>query len=366
MRTTSAIAFYCRQSKTDRNGYAPLEVSISICGSRKLMNLPMKFKPTDFNRKRPPQEIIEALDVWRNRIESYKTQILKEGRVLTAETLRSVIQSGGINAYTIGNLFEDYLHILSKRVGVDLKMSVYRKYELVYEKVLHFVNKDDEVSKLTPQLIKTIEVTWRPLYDPSTLAGYLTRLKTFVRFAIDNGKLQINPFQGIRITKPIKPIKALTQEQVDYLLTLSLESRLQRVLDLFLIQCGTGFSYSDLMAFNQTDLKKEGDCYYISKNRVKTGKPFTAIVLPFALPIIFHYKELPKISNQKYNKYLKEINPTLTSHMGRRTFASILANKNVSPDTIASALGDTTQIAMRYYAKILPQTIIKQLSTAIN
>lgn len=365
MRTTSAIAFYCRQSKTDRNGYAPLEVSISICGSRKLLNLPMKFKPAEFNRKRPPQEIIEALDQWRSRIESYKTQILKDGRVLTAESLRSVIQSGGVRAYTIGNLFEDYLHILSKRVGVDLKMSVYRKYEIIYERVLKFVNKDDDVSKITPHLIKTIEVTWRPLYDPSTLAGYLTRLKTFIKYGMDNGKIVINPFQ-IKITKPIKPIKALTQEQVDYLLTLSLEPRLQRVLDLFLISCGTSLAYSDLMSFKPTDLKNEGDCYYISKQRVKTGKTFTAVVLPFALPIIFHYKELPKISNQKYNKYLKEIDPTFTTHMGRRTYASILANKNVSPDVIASALGDTTQIAMKYYAKILPQTIVKQLSAAIK
>ena len=366
MRTTSAIAFYCRQSKTDRNGYAPLEVSISICGSRKLLNLPMKFKPAEFNRKRPPQEIIEALDQWRSRIESYKTQILKDGRVLTAESLRSVIQSGGVRAYTIGNLFEDYLHILSKRVGTDLKMSVYRKYEIIYERVLKFVNKDDDVSKITPHLIKTIEVTWRPLYDPSTLAGYLTRLKTFIKYGMDNGKIVINPFQGIKITKPIKPIKALTQEQVDYLLTLSLEPRLQRVLDLFLIQCGTGMAYSDLVEFKIDDLKQDGQYFYLSKLRAKTKRPYTALVLPFALPIIFHYKSLRVPTNQVYNRFLKEISPDLTTHMGRRTYASILANKNVSPDVIASALGDTTQIAMKYYAKILPQTIVKQLSAAIK
>lgn len=366
MRTTSAIAFYCRESKKDRNGYAPLEVSISICGSRKFINLPQRFKPTEFNRKRPSKDILETLDVWRTKIEEYKTQLLREGRVLTAESLRSVIQSGGVRAYTIGNLFEDYLAILSKRVGIDLKMTVYRKYELVYEKVLEYLHKDDDITKLTPHIVKTIEVAWKAQYDPSTVAGYITRLKTFVKYALDNGKLTINPCQGLKVVKPIKPIKALNETEVDTLLTLSLEPRLQRVLDLFLIQCGTGMAYADLMEFKIEDLKQEGDHYYISKERVKTGKKFIALVMPFAVDIIKHYGVLPKITNQVYNRFLKEIDKTFTTHMGRRTYASILANRNAPMNVVASALGDNTAVAARYYAKVLDRTILQQQITALS
>lgn len=360
MRTTSSIQFYCRKSKVGKTGYAPLEVSITLSGERKFLNLPMKFRPEDFNKKRPSEEIITALDLWRTKINDYTLQIMKSGQPLTTATLKEVIQSGGVRAYSVGKLFEDFLSIQKRRIGVDLRPTVYRKYELVCERVLEFISKDADVTKLTPRLIKEIEVTWKSRYDPSTVCGYLTRFKCVIRFAIDNGKLQINPFQNIRIVKPIKPIKALEESRVIELLSLSLEPRLQRVLDCFLVQCGTGMAYADLVEFKIEDLKRIGDFYYISKKRVKTGKTFSALVFPWAVNIILHYKRLPVISNQKMNKFLKSISPELTTHMGRRTYASILANRNVSPSVVASALGDDVAIALKYYCKILPQTIINE------
>jgi integrase len=119
-------------------------------------------------------------------------------------------------------------------------------------------------------------------------------------------------------------------------------------------------AYTDLMDFHRDDLRKEGEHYYISKSRNKTGKTFTAVVFPFAVPIILHYQTLPTISNQKYNKYLKEIDTRLTTHMGRRTYATMLANRGVDMSVVASALGDDVQVASRYYARVFTKTIIKE------
>lgn len=52
---------------------------------------------------------------------------------LTADGLRSIIQTGGIKSYTIEDLFNDYMLILKKRVDVDLTPKVYRKYEKSYK-----------------------------------------------------------------------------------------------------------------------------------------------------------------------------------------------------------------------------------------
>lgn len=361
MRITSSIQFYVRASKANRSGLSPLECSVTICGQRKFINLPYpKFKASEFNAKKPKQEVIEALDLWRNRINEYMMQMMREGMVITAETLREVIANGGVKAYTVGTLFDDYLRILQKRVGVDLKPTVYRKYEIVVEKALKFVRRDADVSALTPSLMKTIEVSWKAVYDPATVCGYLTRLKTFIKYGMDNGKITINPFQGIRITKPIKPIKSLSEDEVMNLLGRSYDGRLQRVLDLFLIQCGTGMAYTDLMDFRMDDLKQEGGHYYINKERNKTGKTFTAVVFPFAVPIILHYKTLPRITNQVYNRYLKEIDTRLTTHMGRRTYATMLVNRGVDMSVVASALGDNVEVASRYYARVFTSTILQQ------
>jgi len=360
MRTTSSIQFYCRPSKANRDGYSPLECSVTLSGQRKFLNLPMKFRPTEFNKRKPNAEIIEAMDLWRERINDYLLQMMRAKMVMTAQTLREVIQNGGVKAYTVGRLFSDYLQILSKRVGVDLTQTSHRKYEIVRDKVLKYVDADADVTSLTPSLIQTICADIRAHYDPSTACGYMTRLKAFTRYGIDNGLLTINPFQGIKISKPIKPIKALDESDIQHLSKLTLEPRLQRVLDLFLIQCGTGMAYCDLMAYTPSDLKQEGDHYYICKERTKTGKTFTALVLPFAVPILQHYHHLYQISNQKYNKYLKEIDPRLTTHMGRRSYATMLVNKGLDMNIVAAALGDNPQIAARYYAKVYDRTIIQQ------
>lgn len=331
----------------------------------------MRFKASEFNSKRPPEEIVEALDLWRTKINTYILDLMKDGRPLTADSLREVIQTGGVKAYTVGNLFDDYLRILKKRVGIDLKESVYRKYELTAHKALSFCRRDANVSVLTPSLIQTIICDLRAVYDPATVVGYVTRLKTFCKFALDNDRLKINPFQGVKISKPKKEIQYLTEEEVekiyDYIPT---TDRMRKIKDLFLIQIWTGMAYADLMTFTKDDLKTEGSHSYIKKKRVKTGNYFLAIVFPFAVPIINYYTSLPKISNQKYNKGLKELQKevgltkNLTTHLGRRTYATALINRGADITTVASALGDNPQVASQYYAKVFDKTILqKQIST---
>jgi integrase len=84
-----------------------------------------------------------------------------------------------------------------------------------------------------------------------------------------------------------------------------------------------------------------------------------------------HYKTLPVISNQVYNRYLKEIGEMigvkgLSSHYGRRTFATLLYNKNVTMDAVAAALGDNVAIAAKYYAKVFDSTILNEQIKAIK
>ena len=42
--------FYCRESKMDKKGYSPIEISIIIDGSRTFIALPRKERPVDFKK----------------------------------------------------------------------------------------------------------------------------------------------------------------------------------------------------------------------------------------------------------------------------------------------------------------------------
>ena len=44
------FSFICRASKIDKKGFAPIELSIIINGTRTYVILPMKYEPTLFNK----------------------------------------------------------------------------------------------------------------------------------------------------------------------------------------------------------------------------------------------------------------------------------------------------------------------------
>lgn len=67
-RTTFSTSYYCRQSKQNKAGLAPLELCIIINGDRVNLNLPVKFYPKDFNKKRKPVEIDNIVDQYRTKV----------------------------------------------------------------------------------------------------------------------------------------------------------------------------------------------------------------------------------------------------------------------------------------------------------
>lgn len=77
--------------------------------------------------------------------------------------------------------------------------------------------------------------------------------------------------------------------------------------------------------------------------------------------------ELPVISNQKYNDYLKVImyrlgiNKNVTTHSGRHTFATYLINKGISIEVIPKIMGHTNVKQSQAYAKMLGVTVLKEM-----
>lgn len=370
MRTTSSFAFYCRSSKTNKAGLAPVELSISINGQRKFINLPIKFNPDAFNKKRQPKEIQEALSLWRTKINNYINEMLSNNIPLSTEALRTVIQTGGVKSYTIQNLFDDYLNILKKRIDINLTKGVYRKYELVKELFFKYVNPNAEVTTINNQLILSFYNDLKQKYDDSTSCGYMTKLKAYIKFALDNDRIKINPFQNVKITRGQKNIDFLTESELKTIQNSHFDNQsLERVKDLFLIMSGTGMAYADLKDFNVSDMKELDGKYFINKKRVKNGSDYVSVVYPWAAKIIKKYGEIPKISNQKLNSYIQiigdqlGIEKRLHCHLARHTYATMLLNKGVRLETVSKTLGHkNTKITTQYYAKFLPETIVNEVA----
>jgi site-specific recombinase XerD len=74
--------------------------------------------------------------------------------------------------------------------------------------------------------------------------------------------------------------------------------------------------------------------------------------------------QLPVLTNQRYNSYLKEIadlcgiEKNLTSHLARHTAATLMLNSGISIDVVAKILGHRNTAMTAHYAKMLDKTII--------
>lgn len=377
MRNTFSIQCYCRTSKADRKGLAPIELSINCNGKRVFLNMQMKVKPEEFNRKRQPQYIVDYCDQVRIKANTIMGEMLANNTPITSESLREAFRSGGVRSFTVGDCIDGYFQIKQKEMlAGKITSNHYRKLEYARDYLLKYVNREQEITVITPSLIQNIYADLQIDYMKETSAGYMTRIKSIVRYAMDNGKLQINPLAGLKIEKAKPTIEFLTEEEVERIAnTIFPVEHFTKVRDLFLFSCGCGLSYSDCRTLKPEDFKLEDGATYISKGRNKTDIQYTAVLLPFAEEIAKKYNydiSSIVISNQKINAALKyiqsicQIKTRLHFHLARKTYACLLLNKGVAMDVVSKTLGHSTvKITQSAYARFLNTTIINAVKAAI-
>lgn len=187
MRVTCSFTFYCRESKKTKQGLSPLEMSIVINGDRLFLNLPVKFSPRDFNKKRKPVEIDNIITQYRVKTNEIIGELMQQGKPVTAETLREYLRTGGVKTYTINTLVDEYMDNLRKtRLGVSMKQGVFEKYILVAQFMKQEIGNRELCTITNGDIIKIYNVL-KLKYLPSTSAGYMVKIKSMFYYAMDNG-----------------------------------------------------------------------------------------------------------------------------------------------------------------------------------
>ena len=378
MKTTFNIGFVCRKSKITKTGKAPVEMSIIINGKRTYLVLPRKENPDEFKRlvnAKRRNDLKDYLETVYQRVMERQTEMVQKGISVTAQSLKDYLVHGCSDSYTIGDLFDEYLSILRKRVGVDITPLHYQKFEVVRDAFYRHISKDKQVAEINNGVIRSFFATLNQENQQSTAAGKMAKLKTVIMFARDNNRIQTNPFANVKITRKDKPVEFLTKEEVRRIETKEFESaRLAKVRDLFLFQCYTGLAYTDMVQLKKEDFQvNDMGQTYIKKARMKTGIDYTVVMLDEALALLRKYDyQLPILTNQKYNSYLKEIGDLcgitkpLHTHIGRHTCATFFLNRGMSIDYVAKILGHSNTRQTKHYAKLLDESVFKEFKRLEN
>lgn len=184
-----------------------------------------------------------------------------------------------------------------------------------------------------------------------------------------------NPISVIKRKKDKdKEVVSLEQAEINKLLSHDFTTPI-RILatDLFLFQCFTGLSYIDLWTY---EIKKDfligkNPIYWVTseQGRGKNHEPYKAQFNEFAKAIHDKYEgKFPKITNQAYNRTLKKIafslniSKDITTHTGRKTYATFRYDQGLSIEGIAYELGNTPVVVWKNYLKKTGKRVKTEIS----
>lgn len=366
-RVTKSIRFYCRESKKDRKGYSPLEMSVTINGERVFIAIPQKFRPGDFNQKRQPKYITDYVDSWRIRLTQIEGEMVIAGIPLTPDNLKRLIRSGGVQSCKLSDVISGFMTDLKHRA----ECPVYRKYEMVYERLVRELG-DKEIKEVTNGEIARFYTGLCQDYKPQTSAGMMQKIRSLFKYALAEGKITRNPCEGIRVSRGKTVIDFITPGEIEMLCKADLANdALQRTLDVFIFMCASGLAYADVARLTREDMNvTENGTFFLNKTRKKTGTSFTTVILPFGVEVWKKYDGvLPVLTNQKMNLNLRIIEDVLGfkkhlhCHCARHSFAMLLLNSGIRIETVAEALGHRDiKVTMQHYARIQQSTVLNEVS----
>ena len=362
--------FICRPSKADKNGLSPIELSIIINSQRTYVSLPLKVNADDFRKKmasRRNNEILEYTSNVRTLLNKYCSDMMVKGVAVTAASLKEYFKNGGsVTVYKLSDLIEEFLSLHRKKSEVGLITNKsFRKYELDMSKFIEFMG-DVDIATIKPINIEDFRLELSKTYEPTSVSGILGRIKGAFIFAVNNGKIRLNPFNQIVIGKNYKEVEKLDDYDVEKIETKDFcIERLNKVRDMFLFQIYTGLSYSDMIQIEESDIKFNDGMHYVRKPRQKTGIIFFTVLDDNAMNILKKYDfNMNIMSNQKCNAYLKEIQDIcgikkpLHTHLARQPAATRMLNNGIPLEVVSKVLGHTNTTQTAHYAKLLDKTVL--------
>lgn len=260
------------------------------------------------------------------------------------------------------DVFREFLD--KTAVENDLSPDTIKKHQGLFDNIHLFLYtknlKDCRLSDIKIPLMEELKMWLHTRLTSCTVthsARHIEMCKRVLRYAVIMEYIEYSPLQALKTKRDrTKEVIHLEPHELVKMMGRSFTSEAYNIVtDLYLFQCFTGLSYGDLWSWH---LVRDGKFCFITSERVKTGKTYCTIYTPQAEAILNRYNgSLPKITNQQYNRVLKEvavllnINKNLTTHTARKTFATIKNNEGFTLETIADMMGNTPDVARKHYIK---------------
>ncbi|MRX67570.1 Phage integrase family protein [Flavobacterium resistens] len=337
--------------------------------------------------------IKSSLDLMQLNAEKKFTELFRIDPDVDLELLKAELTGkakiGQPQGPTIIEIMETYNIFFTKRVNSGERAAAsLQKYKRATDLLLAFITstykkEDMPASEISSSFVFKLEQFLK--YESSfkdqkgiknnSVVKYMKMYKTACNYAIKMDLIIKNPFNVYDGRLSVKDAVFLTQLELNTIENKIFSTpRLEKVKEIFLFSCYTGYAPVDAMDLTERNLSEDSNGnLWIMTNRAKTAIRANVPVLPTVDKIISKYKNqqkglIPKISNQKMNAYLKEIadacgiDKHLTWYVARHTFATTVTLGNgVRLENVSAMMGHTNTKQTQHYAKVLDVNIMEDM-----
>lgn len=395
MRNMLSVSFYLHRKRLDAKKQVPIVVRVKLQGMKRDVSSGLRVNPDQWNSKfsavmgntESAKQTNQLLTLARSKLLQIFTRLSFGGDVHIDDVIREYHGNVQPRVYSLLKVIDEHHDHLNKRLGIDYTESTVEKYKAMRLRLTQYVNdhlgcKDIPLKDLDRKFIAGFFLYLKDTHHNQHNSATKTtkNLKRVLSYAVEQGYIEQNPFHGYKCGYKETAHTVLTMEELQ-----SIEKkqfaipRLALVKDLFLFQCYTGLSFVDMITLKWKNVVKATDnVFWLEIVRRKTGAITQIPLFPVALRIIGKYNKgkgeyqpedplLPKCHIQKANSYLKEIGDccgickNITSHAGRRTFAStVMLNNGVRIEAVSRMLAHGSIRTTQLYAKVYDQHLIEQ------
>jgi integrase len=392
------ILFLIAKSRLNKMGKCSIRCRITFNKERYEFATGFFINPIHWNSKlqqaKPPNDettfVNSQLSLIKNKINQAFLYLQVNSQDFTIDELRSQYK-GAPKKQEVGliEVYKLYLERIKKLINIDIKLVTYKKYQESLKHLNGFVewkfnSSDIKLKDINPNFITEFEyyLKTEKNLQLSTLNKAIQRFRRVLIFAISQNYLDKNPFMLYKAKRERKEVVYLDSDELQKLENHHFDiKRVQQIKDLFIFCCYTGLGFTEMINLKNSDIVKGFDGeLWLDVKRSKTQKSYRVPLLQQAKNILEFYQiesresVFPKISNPKFNAYLKEvasivgIDKNLTHHIARKTFATTVLLFNDVPMEIVSELLGHSKISttQEHYAKIVQKKVSDSMKNLVK
>ena len=378
------INYRVRKDRVGKDGRAPIQIRVHYQSAVAAASTGKRIEPSrwDEGRRRVKGKTQDAINInkmldWLEaRLDALYRQAVDHNRTIDVAELLNRAKRGDVQIKPKAMAYIDaQVERMKSLVGVDYVIATVTKYSTVAEHFRSYLYENDMdpyIDEIKSQVVHGfLDYLKSEGIRHNTALKYLEFVGSFFNRAVQEELIQVNPFSNMGIKKRKVEIEYLTAGELkavqnEYFVE---KEGLTRSRDLFIFSCYTGLAYGDAQRLTpdhlEYDLQTGINWITIQRKKLQRDGGGVSIipVLPPAQQIIDRYATsrwlLPRISNQKFNKNLKQIakiagvKKKLTTHIARHTFATTVTLSNGVPlEAVSKMMGHASLKQTQHYAKV--------------